>query len=107
MASLDKLRASCESPVAQPHDESMRAAAQIEILVLDWFTKFLELPASTRGVLTGGGSEANLTALVTAREQLADSDRGRAVIYFSEHRHWSIDRAAKVMGVRPEQLRPI
>jgi glutamate/tyrosine decarboxylase-like PLP-dependent enzyme len=29
------------------------------------------------------------------------------VLYLTEQRHWSIDRAAKVIGLRPDQLRPI
>ena len=83
------------------------AASQIEILVLDWFKEFLGMPRQARGVLTSGGSEANLTALVAARETLPNPDRQRAILYFSEHRHWSIDRAAKIMGLHQCQLRPI
>jgi aromatic-L-amino-acid/L-tryptophan decarboxylase len=81
--------------------------SQVELVVLDWFRNLLGLPATTSGVLTGGGSEANLTALVTARERLSEDERGRAVLYLTEQRHWSIDRAAKVMGLRPAQLRPV
>jgi glutamate/tyrosine decarboxylase-like PLP-dependent enzyme len=81
------------------------AATEVEILVLDWFKEFLGYPPQARGILTGGGSEANLTALVVAREKLSHQDRQRAILYTSEHRHWSIDRAVKVMGLRPEQVR--
>ncbi len=82
-------------------------AAQVELVVLDWFKEFLGYPASASGILTGGGSEANLTALLVARERLSFEDRPRAVLYLTEQRHWSIDRAAKVIGLRPDQLRPI
>jgi glutamate/tyrosine decarboxylase-like PLP-dependent enzyme len=82
-------------------------AAQVELLVLDWFKEFLGLPAGTTGILTGGGSEANLTGLLVARERLSFEERGRAVLYLTEQRHWSVDRAAKVIGLRPDQLRPI
>jgi aromatic-L-amino-acid/L-tryptophan decarboxylase len=81
--------------------------SQVELIVLDWFTQFLGLPVETRGVLTGGGSEANLTALVVARERLTEQQRGRAVLYVTEQRHWSVDRAAKVIGLRPDQLHPV
>ncbi len=81
--------------------------AQVEIVVLDWFKEFLGYPPEAAGVLTGGGSEANLTALVVAREQLPEADRGRAVLYLTEQRHWSVDRAARVMGLRADQLRPV
>lgn len=81
--------------------------AEVEILVLDWFKEFLGYPAGASGILTGGGSEANLTALVVARERLSAADRARAVLYVTEQRHWSIDRAAKVIGLAPEQVRPV
>lgn len=80
---------------------------QIEVLVLDWFKQFLGYPAEARGILTSGGSEANLTALVVARNALPFADRQRAVLYVSEQRHWSIDRAAMVLGLHPEQLRSV
>jgi glutamate/tyrosine decarboxylase-like PLP-dependent enzyme len=81
--------------------------AQVEILVLDWFKQFLGCPAEARGILTSGGSEANLTALVAAREPLSFADRSRAVLYVTEQRHLSMDRAAKVMGLRPEQVQRV
>jgi glutamate/tyrosine decarboxylase-like PLP-dependent enzyme len=81
--------------------------AEVEVIVLDWFKELLGLPASAAGILTGGGSEANLTALVVARETIDPAGRDKMVLYLTRERHWSIDRAAKVMGLRPEQLRPI
>jgi aromatic-L-amino-acid/L-tryptophan decarboxylase len=81
--------------------------SEVELVVLDWFREWLGMPAGTMGILTGGGSEANLTALVTARERLSEDERRRAVLYVAEQRHWSVDRAAKVMGLRPDQLRPV
>lgn len=79
----------------------------VELIVLDWFKEFLGCPPGASGILTGGGSEANLTALLVARERLAYEDRTRAVLYVTEERHWSIDRAAKIIGLRPDQLRPV
>jgi aromatic-L-amino-acid/L-tryptophan decarboxylase len=81
--------------------------SQIEIVVLDWFKELLGCPPSTAGVLTSGGSEANLTALVAARELLSFEERSRAVLYVTEQRHWSVDRAARIMGLHPQQVRPI
>jgi glutamate/tyrosine decarboxylase-like PLP-dependent enzyme len=81
--------------------------AQVELTVLDWFKEMLGYPAEASGVLTGGGSEANLTALVAAREPLPPDDRARAVLYVSEQRHWSIDRAARIIGLLPHQIRPL
>ena len=49
-------------------------------MVLDWFKDFLGYPAEVRGILTSGGSEANLTALAVARDRSPFADRGRAVL---------------------------
>ena len=68
------------------------APTQVELVVLDWFRELLGMPSGAGGILTSGGSEANLTALLVARERLADSDRDRAVLYLTEQRHWSVDR---------------
>jgi glutamate/tyrosine decarboxylase-like PLP-dependent enzyme len=80
---------------------------QVETTVLGWFRDWLGMPHTTRGVLTGGGSEANLTALVVAREPVPFADRGRMVLYVADQRHWSVDRAAKVIGLHPTQVRPV
>ena len=81
------------------------ACAQVELVVLDWFRDMLGMPASTGGILTSGGSEANLTALVVARDRLPFADRSRFVLYASRERHSSIDRAANVVGLSPAQVR--
>lgn len=81
--------------------------AQVETTVLDWFGDWLGMPETTQGVLTGGGSEANLTALVVARDPIPLADRGRIVLYVAAERHWSVDRAANVMGLHPDQRRPV
>jgi glutamate/tyrosine decarboxylase-like PLP-dependent enzyme len=80
---------------------------QVELVVLDWFAEFLGYPPGAGGLLTGGGSEANLTALVVARERLAFEERSRAVLYAGDQRHGSIDRAAHVIGLRPDQIRVV
>ncbi|MGE3805019.1 MAG: aspartate aminotransferase family protein [Gemmataceae bacterium] len=81
--------------------------AQVELIVLDWFRDVIGLPESTRGLLTSGGSEANLTALLAARERLTFEERSRAVLYVSELRHLSVDRGARIMGLRPDQIRAV
>lgn len=81
--------------------------AQVELVVLDWFKQFLGYPSEARGLITSGGSEANLTALVVARQPLAFADRSRAVLYVGDHRHWSVDRAARIIGLEPRQIRPL
>jgi glutamate/tyrosine decarboxylase-like PLP-dependent enzyme len=78
---------------------------QVELVVLDWFKALLGCPAEAGGILTSGGSEANLSALVVAREPLDYETRARAILYVGEERHWSVDRAARVIGLRPDQVR--
>jgi glutamate/tyrosine decarboxylase-like PLP-dependent enzyme len=39
-----------------------------------------------------------------AREPLSFADRQRAILYQSEQRHWSVDRAVKILGLRPDQI---
>jgi glutamate/tyrosine decarboxylase-like PLP-dependent enzyme len=85
--------------------------AQVEITLLDWFRGWLGMPAAAGGLMVSGGSAANLTALVTAREALfrgrPHRERGRAVIYLSEQGHSSVERAARVIDIPPERTRYI
>jgi glutamate/tyrosine decarboxylase-like PLP-dependent enzyme len=81
--------------------------ARVELLVLDWFRELLGLPQTASGILTGGGSEATLTALVVARERISVADRPRAVLYVGGQRHWSVDRGARIIGVLPERIRAV
>jgi glutamate/tyrosine decarboxylase-like PLP-dependent enzyme len=81
--------------------------SEVELVVLDWLKELVGCPPEAGGVLTVGGSEATLTALVAARQRLTFEDRGRAVLYETQERHWSVDRAALVIGLRPEQVRPL
>src|SRR3989442_12596599 len=53
--------------------------AQVELVVMDWFRELLGMPVGALGLLTSGGSEANLTALVVARERLSHEQRARPV----------------------------
>src|SRR5712691_12841992 len=42
--------------------------SQVELEVIDWFRNWRGMPAGTAGLLVTGGSAANLTALLVARE---------------------------------------
>jgi aromatic-L-amino-acid/L-tryptophan decarboxylase len=80
---------------------------EVELVVLDWFRDWLGMPATTAGLLTTGGSEANLIALAVARHLLTFDDRPRAVLYASDQRHASVDRAMMLLGFRPGQINTI
>jgi aromatic-L-amino-acid decarboxylase len=79
-------------------------AAQVELEVIDWFRGWLGLPAGTAGVLVTGGSAANLTALLVAREA-AGGPSSASVVYVSDQAHSSMARTARAMGLLPEQVR--
>jgi len=78
---------------------------QLELEVLSWFKAWIGYPAHAGGILLGGGSAANLTALACARESLVGSMTGDVVGYVSDQGHSSLGRAARVLGFRPEQVR--
>ncbi len=80
------------------------AANQIERLVIHWLTQEMDMGPSAGGVLTSGGSAANLIGLATAREVLLEEDRSKAVIYCSDQTHKSNFKALKILGFSQEQL---
>lgn len=79
--------------------------SEVELVVLDWFREWVGYPAEAAGVLVSGGSAANLTALACAREAMLGAEAGGAVLYFSAETHASVERAARVLGFRRDQLR--
>jgi aromatic-L-amino-acid/L-tryptophan decarboxylase len=79
------------------------AAVALEAGVLDWLCELFELPASAQGVLLSGGSIANLSAIVAARERMPDPTRGR--IYVGAEAHASVRKAARIAGLSSEQIR--
>jgi len=78
---------------------------QLELEVLGWFKQWVGFPDAAGGVLVGGGSAANLTALACARESTAGQMSDDLVGYVCDQAHSSLARAARVLGYRPEQLR--
>ncbi|UCC83879.1 MAG: aminotransferase class I/II-fold pyridoxal phosphate-dependent enzyme [Gemmatimonadota bacterium] len=83
------------------------AAQQLELTVVDWFRRWLGMPETAGGTLVSGGSVANLTGLILAREERLGDLREDGVIYTSELAHSSVDRAARILGFRPDQVRKV
>lgn len=81
------------------------AAAQVELVVIDWLRDLCGLPPSASGLFTSGGSMANVTALAAARHAVLDDDMSDAVAYCSDQTHTSVDRALRLLGFAPHQLR--
>ncbi|HEX5832128.1 MAG TPA: aminotransferase class V-fold PLP-dependent enzyme, partial [Gemmatimonadaceae bacterium] len=80
----------------------------VELVVLDWFRRWLNLPAGAGGLLTSGGSAATFTAIVAARHH-AIGDRAhdlpRLTLYTSDQAHSSVARAAWMAGVPRAHVR--
>src|SRR5690606_29528526 len=92
------------------------AAAYVEAQVLAWAKQTVDFPESASGVLTSGGSVANLIGLAAAREAKGGDDvSGRGVralaeplvVYTSEQAHNSIDKAVALLGIGWQGLRKI
>ncbi len=76
------------------------------------------LPETTGGVLTSGGSMANLLALASARIWFLtrrgsgdgaayDRDHARLTLYYSAQAHMSVAKAAACIGLPAYRLRPV
>jgi aromatic-L-amino-acid/L-tryptophan decarboxylase len=71
-------------------------AVRLENAILAWLAEMVGYPAEAAGTLTSGGSLANLTAIVAAREA-RDPDGGGAV-YSTEFVHHCLDKALHIAG---------
>ncbi len=76
--------------------------SQLELVVIDWFRQWVGYPASAGGLFTSGGSAAILDALVAAREQAGAPER--PAIFLSDQTHSAVERAARIVGVRPDGI---
>ena len=78
---------------------------RLETNVLRWFLDMVDYPAEARGVLTSGGSFANLLALVCARHEKLGDRFQDGVVYVSDQVHHSVAKAARFIGFAPDQIR--
>lgn len=80
-------------------------ATMIEKEIIRWLAGRAGYPAEAEGTAVSGGSAANLTALLAARAHWAHHARGeRPVILTSADAHYSIARAAAIMGIAAEDV---
>jgi len=93
---------------------SAPAAAEMEHVVIDWLKTMIGYDSGAAGVLVSGGSMANLSALAVARTK-ADPEIGRVgaggtgplQIYTSAEAHFSIEKAARLLGVGSKNVQVI
>lgn len=77
----------------------------LELTVLDWFKHWLGYPATGEGLLTSGGSEANLLGILCARDAIVEGELAAAVAYVTDEAHASVERALRAAGLRQDQIR--
>lgn len=71
-------------------------AVRLENVTTRWLADAIGYPASAMGTLTSGGSIANLTAIVAARD--ARDESGGGAIYATRFAHHCIDKALHIAG---------
>ncbi len=85
----------------------------LDAQVLRWVDEFVGFGGARDGVMASGGAISNLTALAAARERAVPGFRRtgghgiRAVLYTSAEAHYSVQRAAEVLGLGADNVRRI
>jgi glutamate/tyrosine decarboxylase-like PLP-dependent enzyme len=100
-----------------PNVSGLRSAATpVELQVLDWLKQLLGFPPAAGGLLTSGGSMANVLGLAVGLDAMAEHDlaaRGVGAaprpltLYASTETHNSIVKAARLLGLGREAVRRI
>ena len=91
------------------------AAAHLEVEVIRWFAKLFGLGEQSGGTFVSGGTVANLTAILVARNFKLLIDVGREgltspklrqtpVFFASENCHFSVQKAASFAGLGTDNL---
>ena len=79
--------------------------SQLELVVIEWFRRWLSYPETAGGIFTSGGSAASLDAFVAAREAAGHPEQ--ATVYMSDQSHTAFYRAALIAGIRKDRVRLI
>lgn len=91
-------------------------ATLIELRLIAWAAGLLGFGPAADGVFTSGGTQSNLQALLLAREEALARAGGEAVrhevqpamrILMSEVAHFSVHKAARVLGLGRDALIPV
>lgn len=92
------------------------AGTELERLVVRWLGSLIEYGPNSHGLLTSGGSMANMIALLVARRRKLGAEASRKglwnsgaplIIYASEEAHMSIAKAADILGIGRDQVRVV
>lgn len=92
------------------------AGTEIEQLVVRWLGSLIDYAANAKGLLTSGGSMANMIALLVAARRKLRPDVSRTglwnagpplIVYASEEAHMSIAKAADILGLGRDNVRVV
>jgi glutamate/tyrosine decarboxylase-like PLP-dependent enzyme len=90
------------------------AAAEMELLCVRWLKEMLGYPADGAGLLVSGGSMANFAGIAAARSAKAPGNvvrdglgEARMRLYASEEAHFSIRKAAAMLGIGTSNVRSV
>ena len=89
------------------HSYTTPFLTQLESNVIRWFANIIGFPENSKGIMTSGGSIANLTAIIAARSKILGNDISKGVIYMSDQTHHSIHKGALCAGIMNDQQRII
>ena len=78
----------------------------LEVTVIRWIAEMLDYDPRAAGLLTSGGSMANLTALAAARTR-CPAGTNAVSIYVSAEGHASVTRASSVLGFPGDTIRTV
>jgi aromatic-L-amino-acid/L-tryptophan decarboxylase len=93
-----------------------QAPTLVEEQVLDWLRELMGMPVGTSGILTSGGTMANLLGLAVARQAKAGFDlreeglqghHPRLMVYCSVETHMWVQKAMELLGFGKQSLRGI
>ncbi len=80
---------------------------QLEANVVRWFCEIIGFGEGSGGVLTSGGSLANLTAIIAARHDVLGDDARQATLYCGDQTHHAFQKAAILAGFPATNIREI
>ncbi|MGX6979283.1 pyridoxal phosphate-dependent decarboxylase family protein [Vagococcus elongatus] len=82
--------------------------AQIHKLLIDYFCQKMGYTKDFGGVFVSGGSLANLTALIAARDDKLELDQiTKGVAYVSAQAHHSINKGLRMAGIPDSRIRRV
>jgi len=85
---------------------SAPAPVELERLTIDWIRQILGFNPGAGGLFVSGGSMANLIGIAMARKTKDESSK-RLRIYASSEMHFSIAKAARLLGIGRENVREV